>query len=645
MAAFNDLLQATLTLLCGEETHSIPGGSIETIRIEAHIYGFEGEISFWVSSEGVEDTVFPTFTGSAVILASLEIANGNIALAGGTPTPVAFTGYVTKRSIRETTSADIDGEPMIERCYTLSWADAARVYWSEHRPISLYANTTLKHAISQQAVEGVTIDYDWTTLDLPREIVCLGLGMAQPASFYDFVIGLVSDLTGVFEFDYATNGYRLGAEKTPAKSVGEVEAHAVADLEVLLSEPRRHTTTVLNPFSEATVNKLDSANPDAATGVRQDVIAHTAIDAVATARSRVETTRLKPPLPHILAHFSELPETFPVPGTFQEVGEGFSARIHAAGKKYRAITFRLHCGPPDGEDDVSDLDDAACRFGTDLTVEYERDIDPVPQLPAFRYPKYPVYAEGRVRSASGTPTDRTWHVLAAESDSITRYRVYVPLWNQTVLVPFVPSGESGHFFFPGYQNQRVLLAFDFDQVRIAGFLDWAGRMPLDSQGNQIVMGKRGTSGTVMAHAYTDDSPTLSIVRTQASDVQTLELSEGRFFLEVKEEETEETTDETYDLSPLAEAAKEAASAQTRASVGGLASKFQGSSGKTSAALDAATSELETGVEDTVNEVVASVAQTEATIAQKSDELAAAADELSDAVSQAKGRLKKLLEDD
>ena len=328
-----------------------------------------------------------------------------------------------------------------------------------------------------------------------------------------------------------------------------------------------------------------------------------------------------------------------------KVAEGFSQRLFVAGKTYRSIRLKLRAGPPEGEPDESDLGDAACRFGIELSAELERDSDLVPNLPHYSAPAYPVLAEGKLLSASGNPTDRTWHVLASEADSVIRYRIFVPLWNQTILAPFVPFGESGHFFFPAYKNQRVLLAFEFGSAKIVSFLDFAGKLPIDTQGNQLVMGKRDASSTVMKHVYTDDSPVLTIVRTEAGDKQTLELSEGRFFLEVKEDETSEAATESYDLTPQADVAKETASAEAQASLSDLGGSYAASMGATSATLKAASQEVEAGVNAAATELTGSITEVRGKLSEKAAEVSAAADALAEKVAQAKADLEKALDDD
>ena len=642
---FNDLLEATLTLTIGDSSVAVPAGAIGGIELDAYIYGFSAEASFWVSSEGVDDELFGPFTSTEIIQAKLELANGRLTLEGQVPSRTAFLGYVVARRFVESTSRDVSGEPIVERLYTIQFVDAAQAFWRAHRPLSLYANTSIKDAIEKHAVQGVTLDFDWPRLEQAEDIVCIGLGGACRASFYDFLLWVIADLGGVLEFDAASSTYRIAKEKSDGPEATALAAAGIALLRVDLPALQRQAIAVLNPFSEAVVAKTDVANALAASGVRCDVIAHTPVAAQAEQRAALEKDRLRQRDHHLYLEFSELPHALPAPGAMLKVAEGFSQRLFVAGKTYRSIRLKLRAGPPEGEPDESDLGDAACRFGIELSAELERDSDLVPNLPHYSAPAYPVLAEGKLLSASGNPTDRTWHVLASEADSVIRYRIFVPLWNQTILAPFVPFGESGHFFFPAYKNQRVLLAFEFGSAKIVSFLDFAGKLPIDTQGNQLVMGKRDASSTVMKHVYTDDSPVLTIVRTEAGDKQTLELSEGRFFLEVKEDETSEAATESYDLTPQADVAKETASAEAQASLSDLGGSYAASMGATSATLKAASQDVEAGVNAAATELTGSITEVRGKLSEKAAEVSAAADALAEKVAQAKADLEKALDDD
>jgi hypothetical protein len=449
----------------------------------------------------------------------------------------------------------------------------------------------------------------------------------------------------VVELDPSSGSYRVGKEKSDLASTSELDEECVARLRVVHPPRQRQAVRVLNPFTEATRLTTDVANGVAGTGVRRDVMSYTQIAKQTEKRATLEGDRLRQRDHHVEVDFRQLPPAVPVPLLGFTLGAGLGPRIYPAGKTYRAIVLRLRATPPEDQAEPSDYDDTSKRFALELSVELERDNDPVPVLPPFQPPTYPVLAEGKVLSASGAETDRTWHALAGSEDSVMRYRVHVPLWNKTVVAPFLPSGESGHFFFPAYKNQRVLLAFEFDNAKVVSFLDWAGKLATETQGNQLIMGKRETSTTVMKHVYTDDSPVFTLARAQAGDLQTIELSEGRFFLEVKAEESQEQTAQTYDLTPQADVAKDAASSQARSSISNLTGSYQAAMSSTSAELNAASSELTQGVTDNANTLSAKTVEVEAQLSDSTAELEALADSLDEKVAAAKADLTAALEDD
>ena len=82
----------------------------------------------------------------------------------------------------------------------------------------------------------------------------------------------------------------------------------------------------------------------------------------------------------------------------------------------------------------------------------------------------------------------------------------------------------------------MLIALDFDRARFAGYLDWrpGARLPLETQGNHILFGKKALSQTSMRHVYEDAKPVLSILRTSDKDVQTIKVLDGTIWMETKE---------------------------------------------------------------------------------------------------------------
>lgn len=643
--SFRDRLQATLTLVVGADTVAIPAGAIQRLEIHAHSFAFEVEVSLRASLEWGPDELWIPFQSNDLIKATLALANGRLSLEGETPVVSSLSGYVTERRVDEIASRDLVGEPIIERRYTVRFADAAQVFWRAHRPLGVYANQSMKDVIDRNAAEGMTLEYDLPQLAQPRSLITLGRAEGAGASFYDFVVSVVSDASGVIELDAATGSYRIGGDKSQEGEVSDLDAESVASLQLTLPEPARNTTTVINPFTEAATPRTEIVNAVAARGVRRDVLCHTPIPAIVDQRASLERARLRQSDFRLNVVFGPLPPAFPMPGTLYRIGDGFSKRLLAYGKKYRSIDLRLCASRGEDDDSEASQDAESAVFEMALDARFERDTDPVPNLPPYVPPTYPVRVEGKILSASGTATERTWQTLEGSDDSITRYRVRIPLWNQTIVVPFEPYGESGHFFFPAYKDQRVLLELYFDHARIVGFLDWAGKLTSASQGDQLVMGKGDANGTVLKHVYSEDSPVLTLVRQMAGDKQTLQMSEGKFLLEIREDTVQADQATTYDLSPQAEMAKEAAQAQAQASVGALSGKFESSMGGASGSLRGASSEVQGRLDTATGDLSGKIATTETQLSNQAEETKAAAEALSAKTTEAKAALDSTLEDD
>jgi hypothetical protein len=85
----------------------------------------------------------------------------------------------------------------------------------------------------------------------------------------------------------------------------------------------------------------------------------------------------------------------------------------------------------------------------------------------------------------------------------------------------------------------VLVALDLHRGWIARFLDWrpGARLPLDTQGNHLLLGKADKNQTSIRHVYTDGKPVLSVKRTNQKDTELIKLEEGILLLETREEES------------------------------------------------------------------------------------------------------------
>jgi hypothetical protein len=146
--------------------------------------------------------------------------------------------------------------------------------------------------------------------------------------------------------------------------------------------------------------------------------------------------------------------------------------------------------------------------------------------------------EGKIVSEQGQEEEETYQIYQHSQTELDQYRVAIPLFDDIqVVVPFEPLFAPGHFYFPAYKDARVLVALDFHSTRIVGFLDWrpGGRLPMDTQGDHILMGKSADSNTAISHVYVDNKPQLNMKRTSKSDTEIIQLHEGTIILQTKEE--------------------------------------------------------------------------------------------------------------
>jgi hypothetical protein len=175
-------------------------------------------------------------------------------------------------------------------------------------------------------------------------------------------------------------------------------------------------------------------------------------------------------------------------------------------------------------------------------LTYEAELvdatDTVWRRPAYRTPSYPFHVEGTVVSEQGETDQGTYQAYTNQDTSLDYHRVKVPLFDDLVVsVPYDVGHLPGHFYFPAFRDQKVRVAMFFDAVHIARFLDFrpGARLPAESQGNHLLLGKKDADETSISHQYEDGKPKLTIHRTFGKDIQTVVVREGVIRLEAYEE--------------------------------------------------------------------------------------------------------------
>ena len=605
---FTDRLTTSLSLSIGSDVHLLGTGQVERFSLDLHVWGFTADVTFYVSSEQEADPIFEGFSSTALIAVTLTFARETEGAEEG-PSPIKVTGYAVEKAVTEVVGEGLMGAPVIGRRYEMHVLDAAQAFWTQHRPLDLLVQSSMQDLLDINKPTGVDITYDWAAVTTKQAVLTVGMDGEADASFYDFLLHWVDRNQGVFELDTTQNKYRLGGKKSSGGTATPLMVEDVAAIRLRFPEPPRFAARVLSSFADAPLTK-ELPNTLAA-GIRRDVIMRTPIAAEVSQRAQLETARLRALSPGIEITYKRCPDTLTPPLGFLEVADGFSERIFAAGTTHRVTRVRATAAHKAGM--PVEPDDETAVYEIELTLEAENKLNAVASLPPFRDPRRTLRVEGKIVSA-GQSGQRTWAAIENEDNSLWMYKVQIPLFNKEVPAPFAPNFATGHFFFPAYKDQRVLVDLDFDRATIVGFLDWAdeGRLPSDTQGNQIVMGFQSSNGTVIKHSYVDAIPVLSVERKASIETTTLTLSDGALHIGLEQSSAVPTTIPLYDVSPQVDAAKDAVVGEVGGSVTVVTTQFQTAVSQVSGSIEEASASVETEIVSAERQLTSQldVAQTE-----------------------------------
>ena len=165
---FQDRVKGSLALSAGAgaEAHSIPAGNVKNLHVQVHPWGFEVAIDFWLVSKQSqsEDALFADFIKPDLMVATLTLDRA-FDEVGLTASPLSLKGVVTEKSVTERAFEDVSGFPVLQRHYSVRFADRAQVLWSQHFPTALYVDNSLKNLLEDHKPDGVTLAYSWTAAE------------------------------------------------------------------------------------------------------------------------------------------------------------------------------------------------------------------------------------------------------------------------------------------------------------------------------------------------------------------------------------------------------------------------------------------------------------------------------------------------
>ncbi|MDD9939850.1 MAG: hypothetical protein OXU20_02190 [Myxococcales bacterium] len=536
---FINRLVIKLELKVGGKKFEIPAGNIKNFSVDHTCYGFTASVDWWfvcLKSQS-EDEIFAEFVKKDLVEAKLTVDRAYDKVGASTK-PLVLQGLVQDKRVLERSFSDLAGEPVLHRRYTIRMADRAAVLWRQHRPVVLYVDKTLKDVVEDNKPKGLKVKHSWAPLKAKHPVLSLGLGVpGSRASFYDYVAWLLYTRHGGLFYDADKDEYEL----TDSKRSGATTKPNIEDVESLQAHfpaTIRHEVNVLNGWSESTVAKKTVANPDKVAGVRRDFLLVSPIAKDLDKRTTLETSRHKAAEPEAHLTFARFPSVTFKPSMIAEFtpDEGFSDKIYQNKKKYRVYHLSIEAHA-ENQGAVDDDGYDSNSYEVEYRAELEFKSEPNFRLPEFVAPTWPFPVEGKVVSDEGQSTEGTYQAYKNSGSSLEFYKVKVPLYkNQVVVVRFNPNLQNGHFYFPAYKDARVLLSLEFDRAWISRFLDWrpGARLPQNTQGNHILLGKKAKNETSISHVYAEAKPKLKIERTYEKDNQIIEVSEGTILLKTHE---------------------------------------------------------------------------------------------------------------
>lgn len=543
----------------------INGHNIVRFSLDARASGFVCEISFAIRDDLTfqsteQDKLVMLFRTQSLLKVHLGIRPMHTEEDTAATTPEAMPyffvdGLVTEKSLVERVARHLEGKQINYRLYHMRFADPAQVLWRQHFPLCLYTNTSLQAVITANLNAHIQVMFDDTTVSTIQPQIMLGMVPRnrpnERASFYDLLMWQLDLTDRIWQYDYTLKVYRIIKTKVPPALPIDIVADDISDIFTYYPAPQRYQEAVLNDYTEAIQNRLvtpldPTAQSYLVPGVRQDFQWNTAVQLEFEKEYQHHTTDFVLPKPEFVLSYKLFPSVPFGPGAginfIRDALEFDQAAVAIPVEAKLEVTrvFRLFIKGETSEDDIESVytGKAAATFRLSLNVWLESASNPERRIPPYILPKYPVYIEGKILSEIGAPVEETYQIYPDPATFIQKYKAIIPLFqNQIITVPCNPNMDPGHFYFPPYKWERILVAFYYDHSYLKRFLDWrpTAQLPLETQGDHLLLGKTPVNRTSVRHTYQDENPVFEIERlhvTTKIDCENIRIAEGSLTLTV-----------------------------------------------------------------------------------------------------------------
>lgn len=545
----SDHLAFTLKLKIKGKEHKVPGGNIKDCQLDCQLYGFIGSLLFSLPNDtAYEDKLIKEFTKEDLIeveLSTMPVYN----LPKPPPKPLIVKGIVTEKQVQEEIYDGLKEPKVLYRHYRIKFADPAQVIWQQHYPCELYVKQTMEQVIKAQLTSHITLTMNLPALKTKHPMICLGITFDDTlnngtdhrynqASFYDFVIDYVTTHHAHFYYDYQKHSYQISEDRPKPRKSESFLPVEILSIITYWQASKRYQAQLLNAVIKQP-KKETLSHKEAIEGVRHDHLLREPIASQFNQYKENIKAKLKNHGENLDVQLSRWPVQTFTPGSILSFNKkAWSQDPSYVEHKYRTRHIQIHASKINDDSEI-DIHNKSTAYHLRYQTQNELSDCDKPSLPNSIPVAYPIQVEGIVISTVGDKeTDKTYDYEKNKDTSKQQYKIKIPLWDKTILIQAKPDSMNPHFYFPHYRNTRLLLNMHLYQATIERVLDWGDRvaLPLDTQGNHLLLGKNKDNETSISHIYDGENPALLVRRKKEKDNEQIKLKEGTLILETNWEE-------------------------------------------------------------------------------------------------------------
>ncbi len=545
---FDKPLSLLLKLESDGKEVELSSGNIEKVSLELHTYGFIGNLHF----SGVDDdSLVALYNSKKETKVTLTFQSTEESFLEGIPL-VEIKGIVLRKSFKRVDTKD-KVNSYASRHYEITICDNAQATWSEHRPINVYVDETMKDVLEAHKNPEISIKYNFKPLDQEHPIIAFSLAsnatlpLQEQDNFYSFFQWYLYHEGGIWSYDYKKNTYSILGEKPPLAGLPyAIKDYCVTPPTGIFEPPPRYNIQTLQHSSDS----LDSENKEQQTAypsVRRDVVEPTNYRVFPEHAHEPVHSVTDPQHPEIELEVVQLESDFHIdkllPGSYVTFFMSTPVDTWSGDSFFQGKTFRSRVlfFEADKIGVAEKLEKTKQTYRLYIKNILELKEETYVERPFFKPPVYPFTIQGKISSDMGDKEQSTYKISENKHAPQGQYLVAVPLAkNKNVAVPFTPDFMSGQYYFPYCKGERVLLSMYFHTAKIQRVIDWQplARLPSGVQGNQIVLSSNGKDKyAIIKHEFEEGKNSVITIEqaTSETQVQTIQIKDKDLLITVDEE--------------------------------------------------------------------------------------------------------------